>query len=353
MYEWMNVNFDLGSCSLACKHCYFGYRKGVRKRTFSHDEIAKLIEELASLIHGDAAVVRNSISVAFFPETTCIPQYLQLVKLVENGGLAWFENRAPMSTGAVPFIHGSNIEEYLLYRKAHGNDRVQLTLHGLEQHHDGFVGRPGSYRACLDAARRFYDYGCRIEWMLFLYKSNLEHLGKLKECIARISPQGRYTIQITIPTYIENAMDIDDIRLETDDLEKISEEDSSLILKGIKSEAEYVRDAMSGKDLAFWISMEHPEITISADGTIARSNYAYEPIGSLHSKTLREIVFGYRDKTSREEIMYSTPHAELATKYGDPHSRRIYHPYGMWIKWMTRHLSEHHMPIIRRRDYLS
>ena len=323
------------------------------KRTFSYDEMVRLIESLASLIHGKSPIVKESITVFFFPETPYVPRYFELVRLIEKVGLLWHESRKPMPTGATSFLRGEGIEDYLLYRKANGNNRVQLTLHGLEEQHDEYVGRRGSYSECFKAAKMIYECDCFIEWMLFVNKSNLPDVREIKQRIADISPPGQYSVSPSIPTYIENAMDIDSLRLESDDVDTLPEEDREALYKMRKTEMEYIADAQSGAKLNFWSSLDHPEITISADGTVARSNFAYEPIGSLHQKSIHEILCSYREKTRREDIMYSVSHAELAAECGDAKSKKLYSPYGIWIKWMKTYLENRHLPIGRRRDYLS
>ncbi|HOF89014.1 MAG TPA: hypothetical protein PLZ36_13070, partial [Armatimonadota bacterium] len=82
--------------------------------------------------------------------------------------------------------------------RAFGYATLSFTLHGLEAHHDWFVGRKGAFQALMTANRHAVAAGLGVHWNVFLDRRNLPEIPEL---LARGREEFGITAWLDIPAH--------------------------------------------------------------------------------------------------------------------------------------------------------
>ena len=298
----------------------------------SFEQIASLIDEAACLAKGSDPVV-GKMSFLIYPELACAPRFLDLAgKMCEHGSR--FGGNVP--TNGYTFARGPHGEAHIRALFELGTEGVQLALHGQEAHHDWFVRRQGAFQDILRTAELCFANGGRVGWQVFLDHRNGNQIESVKDLIRDISPEGRYAIRVMTASYSGNAKDHEQLRPVIADTDLLADGDKQAILGYYQTEAHRLARLRQGTQLKvdltdlnkfFWV-------LVDPDFIVRREEWPNEPVGDLRSQSLRDVVTAYGKRTEKEKLIAQLSQDELADRYGDPHSQKLYSATGLWIKWV-------------------
>lgn len=162
----------MNGCPNRCKHCWIGHM------TNNH------------LSDNDAKMIVNRFN-DYFDKIT-VYSWLREPDYCENFRERWLADNE-LSTGYKPqrfelasFYKIVREPEYVKFLKEVGTKKVQLTLFGLEEITDKYVGRKGAFREILKATEILIANDISPRWQLFINEENKDEIAKLLELIKEL-----------------------------------------------------------------------------------------------------------------------------------------------------------------------
>jgi hypothetical protein len=224
----------------------------------------------------------------------------------------------------------------------------QITFFGMEKNTDWGTRRKGAFRDNLLAVERLLDSGIAPRWQLFITNRCLNELNEFtrmiydlelhKRCesvgqkfevfIGGISPEG-------------NGYELEDVRINADGaariprgLTDICREDAELL-----GQPEYtLLDSLLYDDSPPNVSANIPSVSVNANFDVY-PNIA-EPtewwcLGNLKTDGADAIIKAYRNKTTPGmRINQKMPISELARRYGNKYSSKLYRKDDLICRWL-------------------
>ena len=224
----------------------------------------------------------------------------------------------------------------------------QITFFGMEKNTDWGTRRKGAFMDNLLATERLIDAGIAPRWQLFLTKRNIGELDEFlrlmydlqlhKRCesigqkfevfIGGISPEG-------------SGYELEDIRVDENDVALIPRELVDLCREGTEllGQPEYVLlESLRNEDVPANISANIPSVSVNANFDVY-PNIA-EPakwwrLGNLNTDGVDLILKAYRDEsTPGMRTNRKIPISELARRYGDINSKKLYSKDDLLCRWL-------------------
>ena len=168
----LSLCMDMNGCPNRCKHCWIGHM------TNNH------------LSDNDAKMIVNRFN-DYFDKIT-VYSWLREPDYCENFRERWLADNE-LSTGYKPqrfelasFYKIVREPEYVKLLKEVGTKKVQLTLFGLEEITDKYVGRKGAFREILKATEILIANDISPRWQLFINEENKDEIAKLLELIKEL-----------------------------------------------------------------------------------------------------------------------------------------------------------------------
>lgn len=142
------------------------------------------------LSDNDAKMIVNRFN-DYFDKIT-VYSWLREPDYCENFRERWLADNE-LSTGYKPqrfelasFYKIVREPEYVKFLKEVGTKKVQLTLFGLEEITDKYVGRKGAFREILKATEILIANDISPRWQLFINEENKDEIAKLLELIKEL-----------------------------------------------------------------------------------------------------------------------------------------------------------------------
>jgi hypothetical protein len=328
-YLWVMV--DMAGCPNRCRHCWLGNHKNGNMHIDDFKSIAKEFKDWRD---------ENGIGISelgFFSwwrEPDYRDDYRELWELeqeLSSPGRA--ERFELLSTWRL-----ARDKSYAKWAATLPPKVCQITFFGMEESTDWGMRRTGAFRDQLLATARCLDVGIAPRWQLFLTKRCLGELDDFYRLIYRLELHKRceaigqkFEVFIGGMSPEGNGYEIDDQRLCEDDLHSIPQDLLAITREGttLLGEPEYLLlEKLKECDSSPNMSARMHSISVNADFDVY-PNIA-EPtswwrLGNLKTDGIDTIIRAYRDETTPGMMANKTMSiCELAEKYGDPNSKKLY-----------------------------
>ena len=346
--SYLGVMVDMAGCPNRCRHCWLGSH---RNGNITIDEFKNIAAQFRNWHDEEGRGIAEMSYFSWWREPDYRDDYRELWLLeqeLSSPGKA--ERFELLSTWRL-----ARDESYAKWAAELGTKACQITFFGMEENTDWGMCRKGAFRDQLIATERCLAVGIAPRWQLFITKRCLnelddflkmiyelklfercEEIGKKFEVfIGGISPEG-------------NGYGIEDLRPEEDDLCLIPDELISITREGtdLLGQPEYrMLEELMECNTPPNISANMPCLAVNADYDVY-PNIA-EPaewwkLGNLKTDGIQEIMRNYRDgRTPGMRINGTIPVSELAKKYGDLKSKKLYTKGDLFTRFIHQWGMEH------------
>jgi len=240
-------------------------------------------------------------------------------------------------------------ESYAGWAAALPTKACQISFAGMEENTDWFFRRKGAFQDNLLATDRLIEAGISPRWQLFVTKRCLKETDKFLHLIEDMRLIERCkAIGLKFEVFLNNSFspegngyEIEDIRMDEDDLGRISKELIAINRDGSNAfgEPEYkLMETMLYESATPDLIPDIRSLAVDADYNVYPNNA--EPtewwrLGNLKSDGIDTVVKAYRDETppgmrANREILIS----ELARRYGNPSGNRLYEKSDLLTRWL-------------------
>lgn len=319
--SYLGVTVDMAGCPNRCRHCWLGNKKNAH---MSVDEFKNIASQFKNWRDENEDSIDELGFFSWWREPDYRDDYHELWVLEQ-------ELSSPGRAERFELLSTWRLARDVKYAKwaATLSPKIcQVTFFGMEESTDWGMRRCGAFRDQLTATRSCQTVGISPRWQLFLTKRCLPELGEFLELmeeyditsffIGSISPEGC-------------GYELENERIEKADLPLIPDEIAVLSLYGLnllgKPECELLPELICDHTSPN-VSSNIPSVAVDADYNVY-PNIA-EPtewwrLGNLKTDGVDVIMKAYRDGTTPGMIANKTiPVSELARRYGNPDSTKLY-----------------------------
>jgi hypothetical protein len=350
----IGLAFELHGCPNACRHCYLGRPAGP---ALPLDEVRRIVAEFRQYTRpGESEPAFGRLSVAtWIWEPDFADDYRRLYDL-----------ECELSDGDPPRFELLSIwrlardTSYAAWARTVGPDTCQLTLFGTEQTNDWFYRRAGAFQDCLVATERLLEVGMRPRWQLFLTRRILPELDDLMRLVDRLQLRervratgGEFVIFLHTPGPDGEARDIEHLRLTAEEVDDIPAELLSASRRHFGrdvlwcTEAELIRQIEEREDRSpcglwpaeqLWLLVRNNLDVYTNLGPMAPG----WKLGSLVPKSVGAAVEAFKaNHPPGYRLAHSVSARDLANRFGDPRSTRLYTDAGdLESLWLARLVAE-------------
>ena len=340
----VGVALDMHGCPNRCRHCFMGRRHSGKMTEDDLRWAAGQFREFKNSATGQPLWPEiNVMSWAYEPDYS--PNYRRLYE-VENE-LSTLPSLRPRHE-LLSAWRVARDPEYAPWAYSIGLQACQLTFFGLEEATDWGCRRKGAFKDLLIATERLLAAGIRPRWQLMFTKRILPDLPgliklaeelRLRERCEALDGEFRFFMHSAAPSgegkYLESLRPtLEDLALVPEWLRDPSEtkSESELLPELMRDEqpaAKSIKD-FSGPSLFFLIAPNF-DVYPNAEGMCAPWR-----LGNLTQDGLATIADNLVNcRTPGLQALFQAPVAELASHFGRPDSRRIYHPADLKGRWVN------------------
>ena len=316
---------DMFGCPNRCKHCWLGE---LPNKTLSDDDAAWIV----------------SLFRPYFRDLTFY-SWLREPDYRSDYEARWEKDCAlssikPERFELASFYRIVRDPEYVLFLKGVGVKKVQLTFFGGKKRTDEYVGRKGAYQELMKATSILMEHGISPRWQFFI---NMENKDEILPQIELGKALGIQEIFVHEGSCDGNNAKLYDIRIEKDkipdalipyylDYDKIlTERECFAILKGSKesflphNEGDIVLNITSDLNVYFNFTNPSPAWLI----------------GNLKDDDMDHIVRSIIEESVPALLLSKAmPLGELALKYGNPESEKVFSLEDYKMHLLNRYLDE-------------
>lgn len=339
--SYLGVMVDMAGCPNRCRHCWLGSH---RNGNISIEEFKSIAGQFKNWRDENGRGIAEFGFFSWWREPDYRDDYRQLWDLEQQlsspGRAQRFEL---LSTWRL-----ARDESYAKWASALPPKACQITFFGMEENTDWFMRRKGAFSDQLLATERCLQAGIAPRWQLFLTKRCLKELDGFLRLICKLELHKRceaigqkFEVFLGGMSPEGNGYEVEDIRLEENDLESLPKELTSICREGIerlgKPECQLLEDLYT-EDSPPGMSTNLFSLSINADFDVY-PNIA-EPakwwrLGNLKTDGADKIIKRYRDETTPGMTANRTvPLCKLAKKYGVPDSTKIYNRDDLICRFM-------------------
>ena len=341
---YLGVMVDMAGCPNRCRHCWLGMQKN---GNMSVDDFKEIAESFRNWRDENGRGIAEFSFFSWWREPDYRDDFRELWKLEQElsspGRAQRFEL---LSTWRL-----ARDETYAGWAATLLPKACQFTFFGMEDNTDWGMRRKGAFQELLLATERCIHAGIAPRWQLFLTKRCMNELDEFTRLMSRLDlPRRCETIGRGFEFFIGglspegNAYELEDIRIERDDLLRIPQElvdvsRDGLALLGPKTESEWLVDLIQDHNPPN-LSANIPCISVNADWD-AYPNIA-EPaewwkLGNLKTDGVDAVLRAFRAGSSPGMKANRTiPVSELARRYGTPCSSKLYDRSDLLSLYMHR-----------------
>lgn len=349
------VVMDMHGCPNRCRHCWLGH----------HPNRKAPIEDLKWVVDQFREWSRPGESKPFF-EKLGVMTWFREPDYAHNHRELWQLEKDLSDEGAAKRFQLLSIwrlardESYAAWAKAQGTNVCQITLFGMEQKTDWFVGRRGAFNDCLIATERLLNVGIAPRWQLILYKPVIEDLTELVALMKKLELENRseaigsaFSCFLNTSSPDGAAFDLEHMRPDTDDLWRIPDYLAEKTLAHFQkstledclgqSESEQVERLIEKNeplndmpDLAFMVTPNFDVYPNSGEMT------EWWKLGNLKTDGIDRVMANYlNDKTVGLRLNHNVPISDLAREFGRPANKQIYGEADLVRRWFKEYGGRH------------
>ena len=326
---------DMKGCPNRCKHCWIGHMPNNQ------------------LSDNDASVIVDKFK-DYFPSIT-VYSWLREPDYYENYRERWTMDNE-LSTGPKPqrfelasFYRIVRDSDYVKFLKEVGTKKVQLSLFGLEDMTDKYVGRKGAFKEILKATDILIANNIAPRWQIFINEENKDDVERLIDLISELKLNERcsdFSFFIHEGSCDGENAKLYDLRIRKESItEKVIPYYLDLNLK--QTEEDLVRLFEKQTDEYFVPSNKGNDVVIYVSNTFdVFFNFTnmtpFWSIGNLKKDDIEEIC-----RRIKEEDIPALNYAkkvtlaELATSYGNPNSTRLFEEDDYKMFLLNKYLENH------------
>jgi len=347
-----NIAFDMYGCPNRCRHCYIGIYTGGR---ISEEQVRSMVANTREYKRDGEMYFRRLDVSTWFREPDFSDEYRHLYDL-----------ESELSDGKPPRFEVLSIwrlardDTYAQWAKEVGPHKCQITFFGMEETTDWFHRRKGAFRDNLIATEKLLDVGMAPRWQIFLTRKCLSELHDLTRLVDKLDLRSRvealgqkFEVFVHTPGPDGEGRKLEHLRPTIEEIKDAVPETLIAATKEHfkretlwKTEAELVSEMLDQDDKCKIDDRElFAGVWLLVDTNLdVYSNLAtLEPwwkLGNFRTDGVDTVVRNFEEwrplgmKTAR-----TVSNADLAKRFGDPKSHRIYEANGdglrdMWVeKW--------------------
>lgn len=339
--SYLGVMVDMAGCPNHCRHCWLGSH---RNRDMSVEEFKDIAAGFKNWRDESGRGIAELGFFTWWREPDYRDDYRELWELEKQlsspGRAQRFEL---LSTWRL-----ARDESYAKWAVTLPPMACQISFFGMEENTDWGMRRKGAFCDQLLATERCLAAGIAPRWQFFVTKRCLheteEFLRLIKDLrlCERCAEIGRkFEVFFGVIDPEGNGFELEDIRLDEDDLELISPELIAISRDGLsnfgKPERELLPELLSDANPPnIW-----PQIlalAVDADFDVYPNNAEPMPwwkLGNLKTDGIDAVIKAYRDETPPGmRVNREMPIMELARRYGNPESTRLYDKSDLLSRWL-------------------
>ena len=333
----LHVLADMAGCPNRCHHCWLSH--GPNKR-MSVETLHWIVEEFKNWRRqGEPKSFCDLVKVqTWYREPDFAPNYRELYELEKelNGGTA--ERSELLSIWRL-----ARDEGYAQWARDVSTDACQITFFGMEEVTDEFAGRRGAFHDNIVATERLLAVGIRPRWQLIFTTRILPELDDLVRLVRSMNLErrvrqvgGEFELFLNLPSPDGEAWNIEYLRPESDDVSRIppylvekTKAHGTLPVADLLGRAErdllpaMLEDALPCASylhrLAFMVT---PDLEVFSN---VGDLMPWWSLGSLTGDGIEDIMRRFEhDDTPGMWAHFHIPVRELAGRYGQPESQKLY-----------------------------
>jgi len=350
----IGIAFELHGCPNACRHCYLGRPAGP---ALPLDEVRRVVAEFRQYVRpGEPEPAFPHIRVAtWIWEPDYADDYRQLYNLereLSDGDPPRFELLSVWRLARDP--------AYAEWAKSVGPDTCQVTLFGTQATNDWFYRRRGAFQDCVTATECLLEVGMKPRWQLFFTRRILPELDDLRRLVDRLSLRervqalgGEFDLFLHLPGPDGEARKIEHLRPTAEEVGGIPAELLTASRKHFgrdvlwRTEAELIGEIEEREDPSpcglgpvdqFWFLVRN-NLDVYTNLGLMEPGWK---LGSLATDSVDSVV---ETLESKHPLGYRLAHSlsagDLASRFGDPESTRLYTDAGdLESLWLARLVAE-------------
>jgi hypothetical protein len=339
--DYLGVMADMTGCPNRCRHCWLGSH---RNGSLAIQDFRNIAAEFKGWRDENGRGIRELGFFSWWREPDYRDDYRNLWELEQELSSPGRAQRFEL----LSVWRLARDESYAKWAAALPSKACQISFFGMEDSTDWGVRRKGAFRDSLLATERLLEAGMAPRWQLFITKRCLGELddflrliysldlyercevigGNFEMFIGGISPEGNGF------ELVNSFIDEDDLPLIPRGLIDIDRDSGKRLGK-----PEYtLLDALLHDDSPPNVSANMHSVSVNADFDVY-PNIA-EPtewwrLGNLKTDGVDAIIKAYRDETTPGmRTNRELPVRELARRYGDRNSKRLYDKGDLICKWL-------------------
>lgn len=332
----LTLAFDLYGCPNRCRHCYLGRTPNQRMEEATLREVTAAFRAARS--PSGASLVSNLRVMTWAREPDYAPNYRQMYDLE-----AELSDSPPQRFELLSIWRLARDPGYANWAKSVGTTACQISFFGLGATQDWFYRRQGAFNDCLVATDRLIEAGIAPRWQLFLTQRILPEVNDLMRLAdtlrlrERVSALGSaFQMFIHTPGPDGEARKIETLRPTLEETRGIPQELMACSRAYLRREALWRTEAdllieIAGREDRFphtYSLSPAPAFYILGNGDVFSNVGTWEPwwrLGNLEHDTPADLIacFGANACPGLRAI-HTFPARELACRYGDASSQRVY-----------------------------
>ena len=339
--DYLGVMVDMAGCPNRCRHCWLGSHKN---GNMTVDDFRDIVGQFKNWRNENGEGIRELGFFTWWREPDYRDDYREL----------WAVEQELSSPGRAQRFELLSIwrlardEGYAKWATTLPPKACQITFFGMENNTDWGMRRKGAFQDNLLATERLLAVGIVPRWQLFIIKRGIGDLDEFTRLIYDLDLHKRceaigkkYKIFIGGMSPEGSGYDLENERIDESDLLLIPRGLIDICREGVDllGQPEYILlDLLLTDEKPPNISANVPSVSVNADFDVY-PNIA-EPtewwrLGNLKTDGVDAVIKAYRDgttpgmRTNRE-----MPVRDLARKYGDTNSKKLYHKDDLVCKWM-------------------
>ena len=339
--SYLGVMADMAGCPNRCRHCWLGNHKNGNMTT---DDFRYIAEQFKNWRDESGNAINELGFFSWWREPDYRDDFRELWQLEQELSSPGRAQRFEL----LSIWRLARDESYAKWAATLPPKVCQITFFGMAENTDWGTRRKGAFKDNLLATERLIEVGIAPRWQLFIIKRNIDDLQEFlrliyelelhKRCesigqkfevfIGGISPEG-------------SGYEVENLRVDENDLALIPHELINICREGtdLLGKPEYISlESLSNDDAPANVSANIHSLSINADFDVY-PNIA-EPtlwwrLGNLRTDGVDAIIKAYRDGTTPGmKANREIPMRELARRYGDVNSKKLYHEDDLKSRWL-------------------
>lgn len=350
--SYLGVMVDMAGCPNRCRHCWLGSHKN---GNISAQEFRDIANQFKSWRDENGVGINEFGFFSWWREPDYRDDYRELWQLEQELSSPGRAERFEL----LSIWRLARDESYAKWAATLEPKACQITFFGMEETTDWGIRRKGAFKDSLLATERLLEVGIAPRWQLFITKRCVGELDEFTRLIydldlhKRCEDIGRkFEVFINGMSPEGNGYELIDFFIDEDDLSLIPNGFIEICRKGTEllGQPEYVLlEELLNDDNPPNVAANTPTVFVNADFDVY-PNVA-EPtewwrLGNLKTDGVDAILKAYRDETTPGMKMNrEVPISELARRFGDSSSTKLYHKDDLICRFLHQwgvEYNEHH-----------